>query len=57
MSKIIYNGTEYAMDAARNLMDDEICDQIHGGVDTDQEFVDAYVAAHLENFREEWVIN
>jgi len=57
MSTISYNGTEYDMDASRNLMDDEICDQIHGYVDTDQEFVDAYVAAHLENFREELVIN
>ena len=57
MSKISYNGTEYDMDAARNLMDDEICAKIHGGVDTDQEFVDAYVAAHLENFGEAWVIN
>lgn len=57
MSKIHYNGNEYDMDAARNLMDDEICNQIHGTVDTEQEFVDAYAEAHLEKFGEEWVMS
>ena len=57
MSKITYNDHEYDMDAARNLMDDEICERIHGTVDTDQEFFDAYVKAHAEKFGEEFVIN
>ena len=57
MTRIIYNNQEYDMGAARMLMDDDICEQIHGTVDTDQEFFDAYVKAHKEKFGEEFVIN
>ena len=57
MNKIIYNGTEYDMDAMRNIMDDEICETIHGAVDTDQEFVNVYAKAHFAKFGEEFVIN
>lgn len=56
-SKIEYNGETFDMDAARNLMDDEICEKIHGTVNTEQEFFDAYVKAHSEKFGEEFVIN
>ena len=45
------------MAVARNLMDDDLCEQIHGTVDTDQEFFDAYVIAHAEKFGEAFVIN
>lgn len=57
MTKITYKGREYDMAAARNLMDDELCERIHGTVDTEQEFFDAYVEAHAEKFGEEFVIN
>lgn len=43
--------------AARALMDDELCEQIHGTVDTEQEFFDAYVEAHAKKYGEEFVIN
>ena len=56
-TKITYKGHEYDMDAARNLMDDDICEAIHGTVDTDQEFFNAYIKAHSEKFGEEFVIN
>ncbi len=56
-SKIEYLGETYAMDVARNLMDGELCDKIHGTVDTDQEFFDAYVIAHAEKFGSAFVIN
>ena len=57
MNKIKYKGQEYDMDAARMLMDDDICESIHGTVETEQEFFDAYVKAHEEKFSEEFVIN
>ena len=39
-------------DAAVNLMDDEIREEMHTRMApcTDQEFIDAYVAAHAEKF-------
>lgn len=55
--KIEYKGKLFDLDAARNLMDDEICEQIHGTVETEQEFFDKYVEAHFEKFGEEFVIN
>lgn len=55
--KIIYRGQEFDMAAARNLMDDEICELIHGTVETEQEFFDAYIEAHAKKFGEEFVIN
>lgn len=57
MAKITYNGEEIDLAAARQLMDDELCEQIHGTVDTEQEFMDAYVAAHFEKFGSEFVFN
>lgn len=57
MSKITYNGHDYDFDAARNLMDDELCESIHGTVETEQEFVDAYAVAHAEKYGDEFVIN
>lgn len=57
MEKITYNGNTYDVRAARLLMDDELCEQIHGTVDTEQEFFDAYVKAHAEKYGEEFAIN
>jgi hypothetical protein len=50
MSTVNYNGKTINMDAARNLMDDELCEAVHGTVDTDQEFMDAYAKAHEEKY-------
>lgn len=57
MGKIIYDDHEFDFDAARNLMDDELCEQIHGTVETEQEFVDAYAKAHADKYGDEFVIN
>ena len=57
MTKITINGQQFEIDAARNLMDDELCESIHGTVETEQEFVDAYLEAHLAKYGEEFVIN
>lgn len=57
MTKITINGQQFDIDAARNLMDDELCESIHGTVETEQEFVDAYLEAHLAKYGEEFVIN
>lgn len=46
-----------SMENARNLMDDEICEQIHSTVETDQEFVDAYLPLHEEKYRAEFAVN
>jgi uncharacterized glyoxalase superfamily protein PhnB len=45
-------------DTAVNMMDDAIREQLHAeGIDTEQEFFDAYVAAHLDKFGEPWELN
>lgn len=58
MERIVVNewGTEIYYDAAVGLMDDEIRERLHGELApcTDQEFFDAYVAAHEKKFGEEW---
>jgi hypothetical protein len=54
---VIINGQSVDLDAARNLMDDEICEAIHGSVSTAQEFVDAYLAAHEQKFGAPFVFN
>lgn len=57
MSDVVYKGKTINMDAVRNLMDDEICETLHGRVETDQEFVDAYAKAHFEKYGQEFVFN
>jgi len=46
-------------DAAVQLMDDEIREEIHQKLTpcTKQEFVDAYVQRHREKFGEEFTVN
>lgn len=51
---VIFNGHKISMAAARALMDDELCEEIHGTVDTEQEFLDAYLAAHAAKYGEDF---
>lgn len=46
------NGLEVDFDAAVNLMDDEIREQLHSKLApcSDQDFIDAYVEAHAQKF-------
>ena len=57
MSTVNYQGREIDLSAARELMDDDLCQQIHGTVTTDQEFMNAYAAAHQEKFGEPFAFN
>lgn len=43
---VMFNGRAINLQAMRQLMDDEICEEIHGTVESEQEFVDAYLKAH-----------
>lgn len=54
---VTLNGRPVDMDVARALMDDDLCQQIHGTVKTEQEFLDAYVAAHRAKYGDEFVVN
>lgn len=52
------NGIEINYEAAENLMDDEIREQLHGeGYDTEQDFFTAYEKAHAEKYGEEWELS
>lgn len=42
--------------AGRELMDDELCEQIHGTVDSEQEFADDYCAAHRAKYGSDFVV-
>lgn len=42
--------------AARELMDDELCEQIHGTGDSEQEFADDYCAAHRTKHGADFVV-
>ena len=55
MNAVTYTGKTIDIDAARMLMDDELCEAIHGTVETEQEFMDAYAAAHGEKYGTEFV--
>ena len=59
MNAVTYNGKtidiDIDIDAARMVMDDELCEAIHGTVETEQEFMDAYAAAHGEKYGTEFV--
>lgn len=52
-------GNEVDFAAAVELMDDAVRESVHAEVApcTDQEFFDAYCAAHLDEFGEEFVPN
>lgn len=42
--------------AARELMDDELCEAIHGTVDSEQEFADDYCTAHRTKYGADFVV-
>ena len=58
ISKVLVNGYEVDFDVVVNMMDDEIREKLHNELApcTDQEFVDAYVAAHEAKYGEQFEI-
>ena len=50
MTTVKFDGRTIDLDAARMLMDDELCEQIHGLVTSEQEFFDAYLLAHADKY-------
>ncbi|SDK41378.1 hypothetical protein SAMN05216189_103750 [Pseudomonas delhiensis] len=52
MSKVTLNGQQIDFDAAVNLMDAELREELHSAQEwtNDQEFLDAYVQAHAAKF-------
>lgn len=59
MQVINKSGTQINYDAAVQLMDDEIREELHAELApcTEQEFFTAYEAAHAEKFGEEWELS
>lgn len=57
-SKVLVNGYEVDFDVVVNMMDDEIREKLHSELApcADQEFVDAYVAAHEAKYGEQFEI-
>lgn len=52
-------GAAINYEAAVNLMDDELCEQLSGEIApcTEQAFFDAYCAAHLAKYGEPWELD
>lgn len=52
-------GVEINYEAAVNLMDDDLREQIHRDLapDTEQEFFTAYEEAHLKKYGSEWELS
>lgn len=50
---------EIDFDAAVEMMEDEIRERLHNEIApcTEQEFFDAYAAAHKEQFGEDWILD
>lgn len=50
------NGNKIDFDAATSLIDDNICEELHGEIApcTDQEFYDAYCERHKKTYGEEF---
>ena len=57
-NKVLLNGNLVDFDAAVNMMDDEIRENLHNELAprTDQEFMDAYAEAHEAKFNERFEI-
>lgn len=57
-NKVLLNGNLVDFDAAVNMMDDEIREELHNKLApcTDQEFMDAYAEAHEAKFNERFEI-
>lgn len=56
MTKIVINNREYDFEGLVALMDDEIREELHSDLApcTEQEFTDAYLAAHKEKYGTEF---
>lgn len=59
MQVINKSGTQINYDAAVQLMDDDLREELHAQLApcTEQEFFTAYEAAHAEKFGEEWELS
>ena len=57
-NKVLLNGNVVDFEAAVNMMDDDIREELHNKLApcTDQEFMDAYVEAHEAKFNERFEI-
>lgn len=58
MSKVTINDQTVDFDAAVNLMDDDIREELHSSREweSDQAFANAYVEAHKAKFNEEFEV-
>ncbi len=58
MRNVTLNSNTVDFDAATMLMDDELREKLHNEMApcTDQEFMDAYAAAHEEKYGEEFQV-
>ena len=57
MNAVEFEGRTIDLDAARMLMDDDLCEAIHETVETEQEFFDAYLKAHEAKYGEAFAFN
>lgn len=55
MATVVFGNHDIDLASARMLMDDDLCDAIHGTVETEQEFFDAYIKAHQDKYGEPFV--
>jgi hypothetical protein len=56
-NQVEFEGKSIDLMAARMLMDDDLCEKLHLTVDSEQEFFDAYLAAHLKKYGVDFVFN
>ena len=57
MRKVMYFGEMIDLDAARMLMDDDLANEVHATVESDQEFMDEYSIAHAAKYGVDFVLN
>jgi hypothetical protein len=57
--QVMVNGDHFDSDAVAGLMDDELREELHSAKNwaSEQDFVDAYCAAHERKFGEAFVVN
>jgi hypothetical protein len=53
----MYFGEMIDLDAARVLMDDDLANEVHATVESDQEFMDKYAIAHAARYGVDFVLN
>jgi hypothetical protein len=57
MSTVLLHGKQIDFDAAVNLMDDELREQIHSrGTVSEQDFLDQYAVAHADKFQQSFQV-